>query len=203
MKSPFKQSISLKARHYPKDRVALVYGDKSYTWKEINNRINRLGNALRDLGVKNGDKVAMIFYNTPEFVETNFAIQSLGAIPVPVNYRYVASEIEYIINNSDAIFLIFDEVILSEVQKARPNLKNVKKYVCFGKNVPPDMLNYEKVIQNHKNREISAKIKEEDVCIVCYTGGTTGRPKGVMLTYDNLSTNIESVINLLTTILPP
>ncbi|MFX1450101.1 MAG: AMP-binding protein [Promethearchaeota archaeon] len=203
MRSPFKESISLKARHYPRDRIALVYGDKSYTWKELNCRINKLANGLRDLGIKKGDKVAMIFYNTPEFVETNFAIQSLGAVPVPVNYRYVASEMEYIINNSDAIFLIFDEIVISEVQKARLNLKKIKKYICFGKDIPSDMLNYEEIIQNYKKREIITRVKEEDICIICYTGGTTGRPKGVMLTYDNLLSNIESVINLLTTILPP
>ena len=82
--SPFKESIAIKAKYLPKDEVAVIYGTRKITWFEFNERINRLGNGLRSLGIKKNDKVAILFHNTPAFVESNVAIQGIGAIPVPV-----------------------------------------------------------------------------------------------------------------------
>ncbi|NVM54875.1 MAG: acyl--CoA ligase [Candidatus Helarchaeota archaeon] len=202
-KSPFKRNIAIKASHYPKDRVAVVYGDKQYSWKDVNKRVNKLAFALKKLGLRKGDKCCIMMRNCPEFIESNFAIQALGAVPVPVNYRYVAKELEYVVNNCDAVFFIFEENYLSVIQEARASLPKVQEYICFGKEIPTDMLDYEAIIEQAPAKRVKAKIEEDDVCIICYTGGTTGRPKGVMLTYDNLESNVESVINLLTTILPP
>ena len=195
--------MAIKASHYPRDRIAMVYGDKEYTWKDINKRVNRLANALKKLGLSRGDKCAVMMRNCPEFVESNFAIQALGAVPVPLNFRYVAKELDYVVNNCDAIFLIFEEDYLPVIQEARSMLPKIQKYICFGKNIPSDMFDFEAIIEAAPAKEVKTKLEESDVCIICYTGGTTGRPKGVMLTYDNLESNVEQVINLLTIILPP
>ena len=75
---------------------SLYYGtDKKKTWKDLNDRVNSLANALSDLGVKKGDKGIVMFHNCPEFAESVCALQKLGAIPSPMNYRFVSSEIEY------------------------------------------------------------------------------------------------------------
>ncbi|MHA1130151.1 MAG: AMP-binding protein [Candidatus Helarchaeota archaeon] len=113
--SPFKESVAIKAKYYPKDHVSIIYGDEKITWYKLNERVNRIGNALRSLGIKKDDKVAILFHNTPAFVETNIAIQGIGAIPVPVNYRYVANELEYLLNNCDAACLIFEQEALPVV----------------------------------------------------------------------------------------
>ncbi|MHC1592048.1 MAG: AMP-binding protein, partial [Candidatus Helarchaeales archaeon] len=94
-KSPFKKMFDIKAKNYPKDRLSIVYGEKHLTWKDELVRVNKLAYMLqKKYKVKKGDKVAVLTHNRPEFVESNLALQTLGAIPVPVNYRYVVSELE-------------------------------------------------------------------------------------------------------------
>jgi acyl-CoA synthetase (AMP-forming)/AMP-acid ligase II len=204
-KSPFKKLFDIKAKNYPKERVSLIYGDKKFTWKEEYKRINKLANALkRKLKVKKGDHVAVLFHNRPEFLESNLALQAIGAIPVPVNYRYVVSELEFLLQNSDSIGIIFEGELLDVVQKAKYNCPNVKFFVGKRKAIqvlPEEFYDYEELIEKGKNKEIDGA-DWEDVAVIIYTGGTTGRPKGVMLTYENLMINQEATINLLMSFLP-
>ena len=205
-KSPFKKFISIKANHYPKDRIAIVHGNKRITWKELNEHINRLGNGLRkNLDAEKGDKIALILYNSPEFLESNFACQGIGAIPTPINYRLVGNEFEYIINNCDAKILIFDEDLLTIIQEIRDKLPLIEHYIFVGpkENTPEDMINYYQLIEDNKNKELKANVSYNDIGLILYTGGTTGMPKGVVLTYDNLVTNIEMVGVFMTNALPP
>jgi acyl-CoA synthetase (AMP-forming)/AMP-acid ligase II len=199
----FYEAVMLKAKYYPKDRYAIIYGDEKITWKQLFSRINKLANALKDLGVKKGDKVAFCFYNSPQFLEANLAIQSLGAIPVPMNLRYVASEMEFLLNNSDSKVFIFDDDLMEELQKIRDKIPNVKHLIHDGPNTPSDMLNYNVIIDQAKDKMNKVDLKTSDVCVIIYTGGTTGRPKGVMLTYENILFNEESALAFLAKILPP
>ncbi|MDD1777212.1 MAG: acyl--CoA ligase [Candidatus Helarchaeota archaeon] len=199
----FKEAVYIKARYYPRDRPAIIYGNDKISWYQLNSRINKLANALRKLGIKKGDKVAFLFYNSPQFLETNLAIQELGAIPVPVNFRYVASEIEFLLNNSDSVAFIFDTDALPEFEKIRKQIPKVKYLIHDGPNTPPDMLNYESLIQQGKDKEIKVDLDTHDTAVIIYTGGTTGRPKGVMLSYDNILFNEESAMAFLSRLLPP
>jgi acyl-CoA synthetase (AMP-forming)/AMP-acid ligase II len=199
----FKEAIFIKAKHYPKDRIAIIYGDEKISWKELNSRVNKMANALKNLGIKQGDKVAFLFYNSPQFIVTNIGIQELGAIPVPMNYRYVASEMEFLLNNSDSVAFIFDDDALPELQKIRDQIPNVKVLIHDGPNTPSDMLNYDQLLQDAKDKEIKVDVDENDVAVIIYTGGTTGRPKGVMLTYDNILSNEEMALSFLSGLLPP
>ncbi|MFX1298324.1 MAG: AMP-binding protein, partial [Promethearchaeota archaeon] len=115
-KSPFKKSVEIKAKYFPKDRIAIVHGERRITWRELNERVNQLASQLRKLcKVKRDDRISLIFWNSPQFVETNLAIQAVGAIPVPVNYRYVANELVYLINNSESDVLLFNIAVLKMV----------------------------------------------------------------------------------------
>ncbi len=203
--SPFKEAIAIKAKYLPRDRVAIVYGTKEITWYELNERINRLANGLRALGVKKGDKIAILFHNTPEFVESNVAIQALGAIPVPANYRYVASELEYLLGNSDSMALIFEEEELPVVEEVRQKVPQVKHFIMQGNGKHDGYLDYEEFITNNYNIDVKVRehLSEEDLALLCYTGGTTGRAKGVMLSYHNIQFNQEAVFNFLMQLLPP
>jgi acyl-CoA synthetase (AMP-forming)/AMP-acid ligase II len=203
--SPFKEAIAIKAKYLPRDRVAIVYGTKEVTWYELNERINRLANGLRALGVKKGDKVAILFHNTPEFVESNVAIQALGAIPVPANYRYVASELEYLLDNSDAMTLIFEEEELPVVEEVRNKMSKVQHYIMQGNGTHNGYLDYEEFIRSNYNIDVTVRehLSEEDLALLCYTGGTTGRAKGVMLSYRSIQFNQEAVFNFLMKLLPP
>ncbi|NHI94115.1 MAG: long-chain fatty acid--CoA ligase [Candidatus Lokiarchaeota archaeon] len=203
-KSPFKDMFDIKADNYEKDRIASVYGDIRYTWKEEQERVNRLAYYLKkNLNVKKGDKVAVLFHNSPEFMESNLAVQTLGAIPVPVNYRYVLSELEHLLNDCDAVGLLFEGELLDLAKEVKPLAPKVKFYITTATNPPDGMINYEEALKASKNKNIKTKMEYDDIAVIIYTGGTTGRPKGVMLTYENMLSNQESTITLLTTFLPP
>ena len=103
-----------------------------------------------------------------------------------MNFRYVASEMEFLLNNSDSVAFIFDDDALPELQKIRNKIPNVKHLIHDGPNTPTDMLNYTQIIQVAKDKEIKVDLDTEDIAVIIYTGGTTGRPKGVMLTYENI-----------------
>ncbi|MHA1386263.1 MAG: AMP-binding protein [Candidatus Helarchaeota archaeon] len=201
--SKFFEAVINKAKYYPKDRVAIIYGDEKITWKQLLSRINKLANGLKSLGIKKGDKVSFLFYNSPQFLESNLAIQSLGAIPVPMNFRYVASEMEFLLNNSDSVAFIFDDDAMAELQKIRDKIPKVKYLIHDGPNTPKDMLNYNELISRSKDKIIKTEIKVDDIAVIIYTGGTTGRPKGVMLTYENILYNEEAAMAFLGGILPP
>ncbi|MFX1451959.1 MAG: AMP-binding protein, partial [Promethearchaeota archaeon] len=152
-----------------------------------------------------GDKVAILFHNRPEFLESNIALQAIGAIPVPVNYRYVKSELEFLLNNCDARGLIFEGELLDLVLETKPLAPKVEFYVSTlaEKPITRSFFHYEELIRGGKNKKTKVKIDWEDTAVIIYTGGTTGRPKGVMLTYQNMMSNQEGVISLLVNFLPP
>ncbi|MHA1146166.1 MAG: AMP-binding protein [Candidatus Helarchaeota archaeon] len=201
----FLEAVNIKAKYYPKDRLAVIFGDEYITWKQLMARINKLANALKKLGIKKGDKVSFLFYNSPQFLESNLAIQELGAIPVPMNYRYVASEMEFLLNNSDAKIFIFDEDALGELEKIRDKIPKVEHLIFDGplEKTPEGMLNYNEITEQAKNKLIKVNLSVYDTAVIIYTGGTTGRPKGVMLSYDNILSNEESAMAMLSGLLPP
>lgn len=94
----FGEVLALTARFNPQG-IALTCGTVTITWKDLNERVNRLANGLKRLGVKKGDHASILFHDCPEFIEANYALQKLGAVPIPVNFRFVAREIAYQLKN--------------------------------------------------------------------------------------------------------
>jgi len=170
------------AQYNPKGEF-IIFGDRRITWAELHSRTNRLGHGLLTLGVKKGDKIAFMFHNTPEFIEINYAIQKVGAIPVPMNYRFTPREIEYQANHCDAVVLFYETIWQEQVQKARPELKHVRHFIAAGPDPAPDVIQYEDLISRQPDQPLEIPTTRDDVCVMIYTGGTTGFPKGVMLTY--------------------
>jgi acyl-CoA synthetase (AMP-forming)/AMP-acid ligase II len=161
----------------------LVCGGRRVTWGEIIDRSYRLANALIHMGVKREDKIAFMFHNTREFVEINFAAQVAGAIPVPVNYRFVPREIEYQVNHSDAVVFIYDERWREAVLPALPSLTAVKHRICSGGKGEENVLDYETVWKSGAPIDPEIATGLDDTAVMIYTGGTTGFPKGVLLSY--------------------
>jgi acyl-CoA synthetase (AMP-forming)/AMP-acid ligase II len=176
----FGELLTQHAQRNPKG-ISIVYGTQKITWEELNNRVNSLANALLDLGIRKGDKGIVMFHNCPEFVESTCALQKLGAIPSPMNYRFVPREIEYQTNHSDSVVFFTEELWVKNVREAIPQMPKVKYYICSGKS--DDMLNYEELIKKYPSKEIEEKVNVYDVCALPYTGGTTGMPKGIVHTY--------------------
>jgi len=173
-----------KCAKYNKNGVCIVYKDQRITWADLYVRVERLACSLSALGVKKEDKVIIMFHNTPLFFEANYAIQILGAIPVPMNYRFSPKEIIYQTNHSGAKMFIMEDLWLELVLIAKPELNNIKNFILAGK-TEKGMLDYESLINNPPKLLPRVNVNKNDICVICYTGGTTGMPKGVMLTYAN------------------
>ncbi len=202
-RSPFVESVAIRAKYFPDYVPAVIYGDLMINWADIYLNICRLANALKDKAqAKRGDKIAFIFHNTPQFLEINFASQMLGAVPVPVNYRYVPSEIEYTLNDCDAVALLCEEDVINEVIEIMDKVPKVKLFVVDAETAPNGFLRYHEMINYPKKKEIKVPVDENDTGVIIYTGGTTGRSKGVMLTNRNLLTNQEGIIRSLLASLP-
>jgi acyl-CoA synthetase (AMP-forming)/AMP-acid ligase II len=183
----FGELLAQMARYNPKG-IAITCGPISIGWKELNLKVNKLANALMGLGVRKGDHVSILFHDCPEFIEANYALQKLGAVPIPINFRFVAREIEYQLVHSDSRMLICEDLFMEEAMKAIPNAPKLTHTICLrrdGRALPDGVLDYRSLALSGRYTEPPACTTESDVCTICYTGGTTGMPKGVVLTYGN------------------
>jgi acyl-CoA synthetase (AMP-forming)/AMP-acid ligase II len=161
----------------------IIHGERRITWSQLVPRVFRVANALVELGVERGDKVAFVFHNTPEFLEINFAIQVAGAVPAPMNYRFIPREIEYQGNHCDARVFLYDSIWNEGVEAAAPRLNNIEHFICRGGSGLPGALDYEELCASAADGDPRVANDWNDVAVMIYTGGTTGLPKGVMLTY--------------------
>ena len=172
------------SRKFP-DKEALVYGETRLTYKQFNARINKLANALVDLGIKKGGKVAILAFNCNQFMEAYFALAKIGGVAVPLNFRLHPEELKYIINNSDAEALIVGEAFVEIAKGIRNDLPQVKEYVAITAEPLEGMLNYESWIAGYPDDEPLILVDEDDPAFIMYTAGTTGRPKGAVITNKN------------------
>jgi len=168
------------------DKDAIVFEDKRYTFSQLNERVNRLANGLKKLGVKKGDRVSFIQVNCNQCVETYFAVAKAGAIYLPLNFRAKEKELAYMLNAAEAIVLIAGERYIPLIESIRPELHYLKHLVSI-ETKHPDMHYYEDIIKTSSPDEVVTDIDEADTTILMYTAGTTGFPKGVMLSHNSFS----------------
>lgn len=170
---------------------AIVDQDRRYTYKELGERVNRFTNVLLDVGVRKGDRVALLAKNSFEYIVSYFGIWRAGAVAVPINFRFVGGEVEFIINQSDAKYLLFSREFLDLIQGIRPELKKVVYFIAMESDeVPEGMLNYDKLMEQASSRKPEVDISENDVAAQMYTSGTTGFPKGAMTTHRNWTSGL-------------
>lgn len=165
--------------------VCYAHGEIRYTWKEFNERINRLANSLLDMGIKKGEHVAILMENCHRYIELYYAMAKAGIIPVPLNFRLHPNELKYIIEDSEAIGLVVEPEYKEVAETLKPELKNVKHYISAIEKIE-GMEFYEDLIEKGSPSEPDTEIDENELAILLYTGGTTGLPKGVMLSHRNL-----------------
>jgi len=178
------------------EREGLVCEHIRRNFGELNERANRLANAMRGLGVGHGDRVALLALNEPEYYDLFFGLGKIGAILVPVNYRLAGPEIQYILSDSGAKVLVFSPEFTATVDSIR---KDIPAQVCIAiSEDPPEWaISYEKLIQNSSSQEPEIKGGDDDTLTILYTSGTTGKPKGAELTH---AYYFWSSINLSTTL---
>jgi acyl-CoA synthetase (AMP-forming)/AMP-acid ligase II len=179
------------------EKKAIVCGGKRWTYQDFCDRINRLSHGLIDFGVKKNDKVAVLHPNCHYFLESYYGMAQIGAISVPINYRLSAKEIAFIVRDSESKILIADPIFREQIDSIRGEIQRVERILWTGKGGGGDTrdLNYEEVLSQTNAYEIaSAGITGEDIAQIYYTSGTTGRPKGVMLSHKNVATHALGTI---------
>lgn len=171
------------------DKVAIIYGEKRLTYKEFNSRINRIANKLTELGVKKGDRIAILSFNCSQFLEIYFGLAKLGAWAVPLNFRLVGRELTYALNDSKSSMLFIGEEFIDLTNEIRGDLETVEKYILIEGEPRDDLLSYEELLETSHDAEPGVEVDMEDIQMLCYTSGTTGFPKGAMLSHGNLIWN--------------
>jgi len=174
------------------DRVFLLYGDRSESFREINEKANRIAHALRERGACPGEGVGIMMSNCPEFLYVFYASQKLGMYIVPVNTALVGDGLAYLIDHSEIRHLFFDFTVADQIQGVRDRFRRVDHFVCYRGEAPEGFMTPEGVrdlselmdpASSHRNPAIP--FDRDNLSMVMYTSGTTGLPKGVVSRYRN------------------
>jgi acyl-CoA synthetase (AMP-forming)/AMP-acid ligase II len=166
-------------------KEAVIYGKTRLTYKQFNSRINRLANALINIGINKGTKVAILSFNCNQFLEAYYALGKIGGVAVPLNFRLHPEELAYMVNHSDAEAFIVGEPFVQMVKDMQKDLPQVRKYISITEKPVKGMLHYENWIAKYPDDEPLILIEEDDPVFIMYTAGTTGRPKGAVITHKN------------------
>lgn len=174
------------------DRTVVVSGDGAVrlSYAEVDERSNRLANALLCMGIRKRDRVALFQVNRWQYVEQYWALLKIGAICVPMNYRLRGPQAAFILNESGARVLFLEERYVEMFEEARPYLLAVENYVCVSGRAPEWATDYETLLSGSSPEPPPAvELSLDDVCAICFTSGTTGLPKGSTSTHRNVMVN--------------
>lgn len=162
------------------DRDLVVFAGNRATFAQTSERVNRLTNALVELGIRKGDRIGMLQVNCREYIEAYFAAAGMGAIFVPLNFRAKAGELSYMMSNAEAELLFVGNRYLDMVKGMLPDLPTIRHCVSLESRETGSLF-YEDLLQSSPADEYMTEIGDDDITILMYTAGTTGRPKGVPL----------------------
>ena len=172
---------------------ATVCGNVRMNYKTFGRRVFSLCNALKRLGLKKGDRLAIFHENCHRFLEAYFATAHLGIILVPINIRLSINELCLIINDSDTSIIISQNKFQDKI-KELSGKTGIKEIIWTDSSKREEGLNYEELVQESDPAIPSVDIKDSDIAQIYYTSGTTGRPKGVILTHKNVKTHALGTI---------
>lgn len=186
--------LTLTARKNP-DRPAIYCEDRSYTYREFNERVNRLANGIAQLGICKGEKIALMMKNSDFFVFTFFAAAKLGAVVVPVNFRLAPSEVHYILKQSDAVMTVCDQEYEKTIYEAMQGT-DVHIVVTVGESRLEGQFSYNDVLASSAE-EPDVEVTDTDEVEILYTSGTTGKPKGALFTHNQIfKVGLTMIVNM-------
>ncbi len=176
--------LTKSAKTFP-DNLAVAQGSNRLTYAEFNSRVNRLANALYRLGVEQGDNVAVLQYNYPETLESMFACFKAGCAAVPINFRLHPNEFAFIIDHSEAKAVILSPEFNQPIVEIKDRIPRARHLITLS-GAGGDLLDYEELLSAESDQWEDADVSPDDLAWLFYTSGTTGMPKGAMLTHRNL-----------------
>lgn len=169
------------------ERLALAWGEHELTYRALDRRVNSLARALKELGLQKGDRVGLLQFNGPALVESMFACFKGGLCIVPLNARLVADEVAYHLNDPRARAVIFGMEFRGAVASIRGQLPTVEHFISLADPLP-GQLAYEDLLRDYvTDEDETMEMDDAELAWLFYTSGTTGRPKGAMLTHGNLN----------------
>ncbi len=178
---------------------AVICAEKRFKYQELKERVDRLSSSLLALGIVKNDKIAIIHRNCHKYLETYFAAAKIGAVLVPINYRLSGEDFVFILNDSQSKWMIAQSDLVSCLKDKKHDLPLLKSVILTDRTAAitwPDCLVYESLIQEATQTDWpSIRIDDADIAQIYYTSGTTGRPKGVILTHHNNTVHTDGAIH--------
>ncbi|MFD3447285.1 fatty acid--CoA ligase family protein [Microbacteriaceae bacterium 4G12] len=180
------------------DNTAYIFQDQKTTYRELNGVVTQFASGLSKLGIKKGDHIALIAGNSPYFIIGLYGAMRVGATVIPINPIYTADEMHYILQNGDVKTIIALDLLLPSLQHLMPNLHSVEHLIVCPISANPleeteKMKSFTSVLQMGDFSLPMPELHDDDVALILYTSGTTGTPKGAMLTHRNLYSNASDV----------
>jgi len=174
---------------------AVLQADVVLTFKELDDRCNRMANALVSLGIRPGDRVALMFTNDYRFIESLLGAMRMGAVPVPLNIRMGDDAITYVVVDSEAVALIANSEMAVRARSLVPQVPGLRHFIVDGE-ATGKALNYDQTLRAASPLFMRRKTNPDEVCMQPYTSGSTGKPKGVLLTHGGQIWNVDLLCKL-------
>ena len=175
------------------EREAVVFEGVRLTYQELNQRVNKLAHALTGMGYKTGDRVTILAENTHKYLEVYCAAAKLGICITPLNFRLADPEITHIVNDSEGGVLLAGDKYEERALNLKDRLPAIKDWIALD-NPSDGYVFYEDLTRDASTEEPLVEVDENEMAILMYTGGTTGLPKGVMMSHRGLMTGLISYI---------
>jgi acyl-CoA synthetase (AMP-forming)/AMP-acid ligase II len=189
-----RQSVLGSSTH---EKIAVVDAEKSLSFESLNSRVRRLCHAIASLGLSSEDRVSLLGYNRSEYIEAYLAAAKGAFVLVPLNFRLAPEELVFIVNDSGARVLIVDEDHLTIAEQLKDRLTTVEHLIVLGRTDSPGMVAYETLLSSSPESEPDLDPSPNCLLFILYTSGTTGLPKGVMLTHGNNLAHTEIMATVL------
>jgi acyl-CoA synthetase (AMP-forming)/AMP-acid ligase II len=185
------EMLARNARMYPRDSALIELRPsqkirKEITWQEFDERANKVANSLIEMGVRKGDRVLHLMMNSINWLEAYFGIIRTGAWAVPLNFRFTSRDIKYCADIAEAKAMVLGEEFTERVEAIRSRLPAIKNYIFAGQNPPKDMESFEEIVAHAPAKPVNIELCDEDECGLYFTSGTTGDPKPILLTHQNM-----------------
>ncbi len=175
-------------------QIAYTQGERQLTFAELDERANRFAHALAEIGVERGDRVAVLVGNRPEYVEVEVAIAKLGAVRMPILIRSSADDVVAMLEFSDATAAVASPECTEALREALPRVPQAVAVVVIEAEAGPGEHSYEELLAASPSGRLGVDLIGDDNYALRFTGGTTGRPKGVLLSHRSMSTAISNML---------